>query len=102
MQYQYFNILPPKNFPSIEKKSSYIKDQLMKNYISLIFISKAKYDKKENNNGFPFLLFYFMNAPLGSKYMWHIFSKGFSEKRQKDEALGYQKVSKSMKTLLLA
>lgn len=43
-----------------------------------------------------------MNALLGSKYMLHIFSKGFSEKRQKDEALGYQKVSKSMKTLLLA
>lgn len=43
-----------------------------------------------------------MEALLCSKYALHIFSEGFSEKRQKDEALGYQKGSKSMKTLLLA
>lgn len=68
----------------------------------MIFISKAKYDKKENNNYVSFLLSYFMEGPLGSKYVLHIFSEGFSEKRQKDEALGYQKGSKSGKTLLLA
>lgn len=72
----------------------------------MIFISKAKYDKKENNNCISFSLFYFMEAPywhfIGSKYMLHIFSEGFSEKRQTDKTLGYQKVFKSMKTLFLA
>lgn len=68
----------------------------------MIFTSKAKYNKKENNNCVSFLLSYFMEAPLDSKYKLHICSAGFSEKRQKDEALGYQKGSKSMKTLLLA
>lgn len=69
----------------------------------MIFISKVKYDKKtKNNNCVSFLLSYFMEAPLVSKYLLHIFSESSSEKRQKEEVLGYQKGSKSMKTPLLA
>lgn len=73
----------------------------MKNQISINFISKAKYDKKENNNRVYFLLSYFKEAPLDSKYVLQIFSEGFSEKRQNDESLWYQEGSKSRETLLL-
>jgi len=42
-----------------------------------------------------------MGAPLESKHLSRSFSERFSEKRQKDEPLGYLEGIKSMKKLLL-